>query len=129
MTDYDSRCDARMRAKLSPMEYEKEETMRPKQVAIIGSSKFKLQQLGVAQRETLRGKIVLLPGFWHHVDMVPISDEQKAMIDDLTLKKIEQADEVIVVNVNTYVGQSTRRGIEHAKKLDKPITYLEPPRE
>ncbi len=37
-------------------------------VAIVGSSKFKAEHLGVAQRETLRGSIVLLAGFWHHVD-------------------------------------------------------------
>lgn len=98
---------------------------KAKIVAIIGSSKFKAQQLGVAQRETLRGKIVLLPGFWHHVDMVPISDRQKQQIDDLTLAKIDMADEVIVVNVNGYVGASTQRGIDYAKSTDKPVKYLE----
>lgn len=97
----------------------------PKIIAIIGSSKFKAQQLGVAQRETLRGKVVLLPGFWHHVDMVPISDEQKKAIDELTLRKIDMADEVLVVNVNGYVGVSTQRGIDYAKLVDKPVKYLE----
>lgn len=97
----------------------------PTVIAIIGSSKFKAQQLGVAQRETLRGKVVLLPGFWHHVDMVPITDEQKRMIDELTLRKIDLADEVIVVNVNGYVGVSTQKGIDYAKLVDKPVKYLE----
>ena len=95
-------------------------------VAIIGSSKFKDQHLGVAQRETLRGNIVLLAGFWHHKDMVPISDLQKEQIDRLMLDKIELATEVLVVNVNGYVGKSTQRGIEHARALGKPIKYLEP---
>ena len=95
-------------------------------VAIIGSSKFKDQHLGVAQRETLRGNVVLLAGFWHHKDMVPISDLQKEQIDRLMLDKIELATEVLVVNVNGYIGKSTHRGIEHAKALGKPIKYLEP---
>lgn len=99
----------------------------PTVVCIIGSSKFKAQQLGVAQRETLRGKIVLLPGFWHHVDMVPITDEQKRMIDELTLRKIDMADEVLVVNLNGYVGVSTQKGIDYAKLVDKPVKYLEGP--
>lgn len=97
----------------------------PTVVAIIGSSKFKAQQLGVAQRETLRGKVVLLPGFWHHVDMVPITDEQKRMIDELTFRKIDMADEVIVVNLNGYVGVSTQKGIDYAQSIGKPVKYLE----
>jgi hypothetical protein len=99
--------------------------MRPTVVAIIGSSKFKAQQIGIAQRETLRGKVVLLPGFWHHVDMVPISNEQKEKIDELTLRKIDMADEVFVVNVNGYVGVSTQKGIDYARLVDKPVKFLE----
>jgi hypothetical protein len=97
----------------------------PKIVVILGSSKFKTAHLGIAQRETLRGKIVLLTGFWHHVDMVPITDEQKTELDELMLKKIELADECIVCNVNGYIGQTTKRGIARATELGKPITYLE----
>jgi hypothetical protein len=94
-------------------------------IAIIGSSKFKSAHLGVAQRETLRGHVVLLTGFWHHVDMVPITDEQKASIDRLSFDKIEMAAEVVVVNVNGYIGESTWAQIAHAEKLGKPVRYLE----
>jgi hypothetical protein len=96
-------------------------------VAIIGSSKFKDQQIGVAQALTLNGCIVLVPGFWHHVDKYPIDDAQKAAIDRLTLDKIALAHEVVVVNPNGYIGVSTQRGIDHAKSLGKPITYKEKP--
>lgn len=96
-------------------------------VAVIGSSKFRDQQLGVAQGLTLKGYIVLLPGFWHHVDKYPITDDQKKMIDRLTLDKIELATEVVVVNPNGYVGVSTQRGIDHAQSLGKRITYSEKP--
>lgn len=95
-------------------------------VAIIGSSKFKDQHLGAAQRETLRGHVVLLAGFWHHRDMVPISDEQKVQLDNLTLDKVYMATEVLVVNVNGYVGKSTQRAVEYAQSLNKPVRYLEP---
>lgn len=100
--------------------------MKPKIVAIIGSSKFKDQHLGAAQRETLRGKVVLLYGFWHHRDMVPITDEQKARIDQLSLEKVDLADEILVVNPNGYVGQSMRVLIDHARQIGKPISFLEP---
>lgn len=97
--------------------------MRRRVVAIIGSSKFKDQHLGVAQRETLRGKVVLLTGFWHHVDRYPIDDDQKKAIDSLTRDKIDMADEVIVVNVHGYVGQSTRESIDYARDAGKPLSY------
>lgn len=100
---------------------------KPTIVAIIGSTRFKKEHLGHSQRLTLQGKIVLLSGFWHHADNFPITVEQKQMIDDLLLEKIALADEVLVVDVNGYVGESTQRGIDHAKKLGKLITFVEEP--
>ena len=88
-------------------------------VAILGSTKFKEQMQGIAQRETLRGKIVLLPGFYHHRDHVPITPEQKEMLDELMLRKVELADEVVVCNVNGYLGETTKRGIKLALSLNK----------
>lgn len=97
-------------------------TMR-KVVAIIGSSKFKDHQLGIAQRETLLGNVVLLTGFWHHVDKKPITDEQKARLDELSLHKVKMADEVIVVNPNGYIGQSTAEQIKFAEAHEKKLHY------
>jgi hypothetical protein len=42
------------------------------------------------------------------------------------LRKIDMSDRVHIINVGGYIGDSTRREIEHAKKTGKPITYLEP---
>jgi hypothetical protein len=99
---------------------------KPKVVAIVGSSRFKQFHLGHAQRLTLQGKIVLLAGFWHHVDNYPISSSQKEDLDELTRAKVELADEIFVVNVHGYIGQSTKRAIAEAEELGKPITYAEP---
>ena len=94
-------------------------------VAIVGSSKFKAEHLGVAQKESLRGSIVLLAGFWHHVDKVPITDAQKESLDLLMLDKVELATEVFVVNPKGYVGHSTQRAIDPAVALGKPVRWLE----
>jgi hypothetical protein len=37
------------------------------------------------------------------------------------------ADEVLVVNVGGYVGESTRREIDHARSCGVPVSFLEPP--
>ncbi len=96
-------------------------------VAILGSTRFKSQQLGIANKFTLQGKIVLLPGFWHHVDMVPITDEQKKALDELCFDKVRMADECFVVNVNGYIGETTKRAIVLAEELKKPLKFMEEP--
>jgi len=104
-------------------------TNRPTVVVLCGSSKFKSTIMGLMQRESLRGKIVLQHGFYHHVDLVPITDMQKQMLDEMMLRKIEMADEVLIVNVNGYMGTSTKHALAHAQKLRKKIIWYEEPTE
>lgn len=37
------------------------------------------------------------------------------MLDDMHLRKIDMADEIYVINVGSYVGESTQREIAYAK--------------
>lgn len=46
------------------------------------------------------------------------------ILDELHLRKIDLADEVYIVNVDGYIGDSTKREIAYAEKLNKPIQYL-----
>ena len=41
------------------------------------------------------------------------------------LRKIDLADEILVINVGGYIGDSTRREIAYAEKTGKKINYLE----
>lgn len=99
---------------------------KPEIITIIGSSKFKPAILGVTQRYTLQGKIVINHGFFHHQDLVPISDKQKDDLDTLMLRKVDLADRVHVVNINGYIGKSTQAAIEYARITRKRITFEEP---
>ena len=49
----------------------------------------------------------------------------KEQMDELHLRKIDLCDEVLVINVDGYVGESTKNEIEYAEKAGKPIEYLE----
>ena len=51
----------------------------------------------------------------------------KAKLDDLHKRKIDIADEILVLNVNGYIGESTRSEIEYAKAHGKRVRYLESP--
>ena len=48
------------------------------------------------------------------------------MIDDMHLRKIDLADEIFVINVGGYIGESTKWEIAYATKTGKKINYLEP---
>lgn len=96
---------------------------KPEVITICGSSKFKNAILGVTQRFTLQGKIVINHGFFHHQDMVPITEKQKTMLDNLMFRKIDISDRIHVVNTNGYKGSTTIAAIEYAQMKGKRITY------
>ena len=100
--------------------------IKPKVITVCGSSKFKGAILGVTQRLTLKGHIVINHGFFHHRDMVPITDAQKLELDELMLRKIDISDAIHIVNINGYMGSTTHVAINYAQKQRKAITYEEP---
>ncbi len=53
------------------------------------------------------------------------TDGTKAMLDDMHKRKIDMADEIYVINVGGYIGESTRSEIEYAKKNGRAVNYLE----
>ena len=71
---------------------------------------------------TFAGVIVVAPG---EADEV-VSDEQKAVLDALHLRKIDLADRIIVVNPGGYVGESTSREIAYARAAGKPVSFTHP---
>ena len=50
----------------------------------------------------------------------------KEMLDDMHKRKIDMADEIFVINVGGYIGESTRSEIEYAVIHGKTVKYLEP---
>ena len=49
----------------------------------------------------------------------------KEMLDDMHKRKIDMADEIFVINVGGYIGDSTRSEIVYAIEHGKKIRYLE----
>lgn len=98
----------------------------PQIVCLCGSGRFSKEFKDAESQETLLGKIVLTIGCntkdvardmdWSHV---------KPMLDELHLRKIDLADEILVLNVGGYIGDSTQKEIEYATKQGKRIRYLE----
>jgi hypothetical protein len=96
-------------------------------VCLCGSTLFRDAFLEAARDETLAGRIVLSVGSFGHADGRSITDEQKAALDELHLRKIDLAHEVLIINPGSYIGESTKREIAHAIRTGKPVRYLVPP--
>lgn len=47
-------------------------------------------------------------------------------MDQLHLRKIDISDIVYIVNIDGYIGDSTKNEIEYSKNMNKEIRYLEP---
>lgn len=50
----------------------------------------------------------------------------KDILDELHKRKIDLSDEVFILNVGGYIGESTRSELDYAIKIGKPVKYLEP---
>lgn len=95
---------------------------QPEIVCICGSTRF-VDEMRAANRDlTFAGAIVLAPG---EADEL-ITNEQKATLDALHLRKIDLADRVLVVNPGGYIGESTSREIAYAHAAGKPVSFTDP---
>lgn len=78
--------------------------LRPSITCLCGSTKFKQAFERANLDETLAGRIVLTVGCFTHADNVFLTPDHKRDLDELHKRKIEMADEVLVLNVDGYIG-------------------------
>ena len=88
-----------------------------KAITLCGSMKFKDDFLREQKRLTLEGNIVLTPNMFLLAE--DITEDIKKMLDEMHKRKIDLADEIFVINKNSYVGSSTKSEIEYAQNLWK----------
>ena len=95
-------------------------------ITLCGSTRFKEAFLEAQKRLTLGGNIVISVGlFGHSGDEEVWADGTKEMLDDMHKRKIDMADEIYVINVGGYIGESTRSEIAYATAAGKKVNYLE----
>lgn len=109
---------------------------QPTIVCLCGSTRFwrLFQQAGL--RETMAGRIVLSIGAAsgtddEHFGNLPRDeyDRVKEQLDQLHMRKIDLADEVLILNCGDYVGESTARELAYARSLGKRVRWLITPSE
>lgn len=104
---------------------------RPTIVCLCGSSRFYDAFQQANYDLTMAGEIVLSIGFYPHApahhghgEGVQHDSIEKVALDELHKRKIDLADYVYVLDVDGYVGESTRSEIAYAARHSTPIRYL-----
>jgi hypothetical protein len=104
----------------------------PTIVCLCGSTRFWREFQEVNLQETLAGNIVLSIANVSSSDtelFAGLSEQEREHIvktlDELHFRKIELADEVLIINKEGYMGESTKRELEYAQHLGKVIRWLE----
>lgn len=97
-----------------------------KVVTICGSMKFKHEMQDIAYNLEVSKGYAVIQCVYGNSDNEVITSIDKDLISKIHFKKIEISDAIYVVNPNGYVGESTKKEIEFAKKLNKEIMSLEP---
>lgn len=103
-------------------------------VTLCGSTRFKDAFMEAQKRLTLEGNIVISVGLFGHSGDAEVWEgmsedtltKTKEMLDDMHKRKIDMADSIFVINVDGYIGNSTRSEIQYALATGKEVAYLEP---
>jgi len=108
---------------------------KPTVICLCGSTRFADHHAITRWELEKQGAIVLMINYlpawyadsqgWDGHDHFGEKAGLKEHLDELHLRKIDLSDKIMVINVNGYIGDSTRREIEYALKLGKPVEYLE----
>jgi hypothetical protein len=105
---------------------------KPTVICLCGSTRFTEQMLIKQWELTKQGYIVLswcaLPdSYFKSEDRFHVGDQEgvKALVDEIHKRKIDISDEVFILNVGGYIGESTRGELNYAIANGKKVTFLE----
>lgn len=95
-----------------------------KVVTISGSMKFQDEMIEVALELEKKFGYCVLQCVYNFGEKLSEKDIEK--ITEAHWKRIDLCDMLYVVNVGGYIGDSTRKEIEYAKRHGKEVEYFQP---
>ncbi len=93
-------------------------------ITVCGSLKFYKEMMETTEKMELQGNCMLVPIYNpNKASKDDFTEEEALMLDKMHKERIKLSDAILVVNVNGYIGSSTKSEIEFAKALNKEIIY------
>lgn len=92
-------------------------------ITVCGSLKFKDEIMQITEKMTLQGNCMLSIVYPANPDRDYYTDEEKDMLGKMHKERIRLSDAILVVNIDHYIGSTTKSEIKYAKALSKEIIY------
>ena len=93
-------------------------------ITVCGSLRFVKEMMEITEKMELQGNCMLVPIYNpSRPSKDDFTGEEALMLDKMHKERIKLADAILVVNVDGYIGTSTRKEIEFARVLNKEIIY------
>lgn len=94
-----------------------------KVITVCGSYKYQKEMQEITEELALQRNCLLTPIELTKKNKDAYSIEELTLLGNMHKEKIKLSDAILVVNINNYIGESTKSEIEYAKSLDKEIIY------
>lgn len=94
-----------------------------KVITLCGSTKFIKEFRESEAMLTRKGFAVISPLLFEQDKSREISKEEATLFGRIHFKKIDISDEIFVIDVDGYIGESTKKEIAYAKRNNKNIKY------
>lgn len=98
--------------------------MSVKVITICGSMRYSKQMMKIAEELELKEGYAVIQCVYN-VDGLKYEGLDASILDKIHRKKIDISDAIYVVNINGYIGNSTKNEIKYAKNKGKEIIYHE----
>lgn len=93
-------------------------------ITVCGSLRFYKEMMEITEKMVLQGNCMLVPIYNpNRPNKDDFTKEEALMLDKMHKERIKLSNAILVVNVNDYIGSSTKSEIEFAKSLNKEILY------
>ena len=98
--------------------------MQIKVITICGSMRYSKEMMKIAEELELKDGYADIQCVYN-VDGQKYEGIYASILDKIHRKKIDISDAIYVVNIDGYIGNSTRNEIEYAKNNGKEVIYHE----
>ena len=98
--------------------------METKVITICGSMRYSKEMMKIAEELELKEGYAVIQCVYN-IDGQRYEGVDASILDKIHRKKIDISDAISVVNIDGYIGNSTKNEIEYAKNNGKEVIYHE----
>lgn len=95
-----------------------------KVITICGSMRYSKEMMKIAEELELKSGYAVIQCVYN-IDGQRYEGVDASILDKIHRKKIDISDAIYVVNIDGYIGDSTKNEIEYAKNNGKEVIYHE----